>query len=141
LEKHKGELTLKKVLIFGGIIVVIFVAIAFLTKMANPDYYKNAITPEQLEEDLASGESQTVYFYSPTCSHCQAASPIVFPMAEELGFELKPYNVDEHPSTQYKITSTPTIIHFEDGKEVSRIEGNVGEEKFKEFFETNVVDD
>lgn len=132
---------MKKVFIFGGIIVVIFIAISLLTKMSDPDYYKNAITPEQLEEDLASGEAQTVYFYSPTCSYCQQASPIVFPMAEEMGFDLKPYNVDEHPSAQYGITSTPTIVHFEDGKEVSRIEGFVGEEKFKEFFETNVVNE
>ncbi len=36
---------------------------------------------------------------------------------------------------KYNIQGTPTIIHFKDGKEVSRISGEQSKEKFKEWFE------
>lgn len=43
-------------------------------------------------------------------------------------------NLNE-PWDKYNIQGTPTIIHFKDGKEVSRISGEQSKEKFKEWFE------
>ena len=39
-------------------------------------------------------------------------------------------NLNE-PWDKYDIKGTPTIIHFKDGKEVSRISGEQSKEKFK----------
>lgn len=79
---------MKKILIFGGLVIVLFIGIVLLTNMAtsekvegNPygkdslhpetvklldnEHYQNVITPDELEEDLSSGETMTVYFFSP----------------------------------------------------------------------------
>lgn len=39
------------------------------------------------------------------------------------------------PWDEYKIKGTPTIIHFKDGKEVSRISGEQPKDKLKEWLE------
>lgn len=99
--------------------------------------YKNIMLPEELEATLESNDSAYVYFYSPTCSFCKKTTPIVVPMAEEMGIDLSLFNILEFNEgwETYKIEGTPTIIYFENGKEVSRIEGGVDAEKFKKWFE------
>ena len=99
--------------------------------------YKNIMLPEELEATIESNDSAYVYFYSPTCSFCKKTTPIVVPMAEEMGIDLRLFNVLEFKDgwETYKIEGTPTIIYFEKGKEVSRIEGGVDAEKFKKWFE------
>ncbi|MBM6617050.1 thioredoxin family protein [Bacillus suaedaesalsae] len=151
---------MKKVLIFLGIIVILFGGLAFLTNYSNKQAsegnpfgkskldpatvkqlddpnYKNQILPDELEEKLNNKESLTVYFYSPTCSHCQVTSPVVVPMAEELDFDLPLFNLLEFEDgwRDYGIKSTPTIVKYENGEEVSRVEGNVGDEAFRKWFE------
>lgn len=44
-------------------------------------------------------------------------------MAEEMGIDLEMYNLLEFEEgwNEYAIESTPTFIHFEDGKEVDRL--------------------
>lgn len=98
---------MKKLLAFGGIIVVLFAAIAFITMYEqkeaasnNPYHkselnpatvaqlddpnYRNIILPTELKQQLADGKSLTVYFYSPTCPHCQRTTPIVVPLTKQL---------------------------------------------------------
>ncbi|PKR77064.1 thiol reductase thioredoxin [Halalkalibacillus sediminis] len=110
---------MKKLLIFGGIIVILFIATAFLTNMAETEnveednpygkdrlhaetadllddpHYQNIITPEELDEKLENGEDVTVYFFSPTCGICQETTPEIMPLAEEMGVDLVQYNVLE----------------------------------------------
>ncbi|HHT7239182.1 MULTISPECIES: thioredoxin family protein [Bacillus] len=135
---------MKKMLIFGGIIIILFAAIFAVTQMEKKsastnekDYYSNKISLENLNKNLEDKKEQTVYFYQTSCVHCQKLSPIVVPMAKDLNVDMKVMDIEklDAPWDEYKITGTPTIIHFKDGKEVSRISGEQPKEKFKEWFE------
>jgi thioredoxin 1 len=134
----------KKLLMFGLTVVVLFGALFFVVqyqKSQNKNYYGNQITPDNLQAALNEGEEKTIYFYSPECVHCQEATPIVVPLAEDLGVNLEKVNVLEYPEAwdQYQIEGTPTIKHYVNGEEVAKIEGAKSESQFKEFFETKVL--
>ncbi|MFQ6177965.1 thioredoxin family protein [Bacillus paranthracis] len=135
---------MKKMLIFGGIIIVLFAAIFAVTQMekknASTDekgYYSNKISLEDLNKNIEDKKEQTIYFYQTSCVHCQKISPIVVPLAKDLNVDMKVIDIENlnEPWDKYDIKGTPTIIHFKDGKEVSRISGEQSKEKFKEWFE------
>nr|WP_239583426.1 thioredoxin family protein [Metabacillus iocasae] len=106
-------------------------------KQLDDPNYQNQILPDQLDQVIDNKETATVYFYSPTCVHCQAATPVVVPMAEEMEINLQKFNLLEFDTMwdKYGIESTPTIIHYVDGKEVDRLVGNQPEETFKAWLE------
>jgi len=155
---------LKKIIIFLVAIVALFAAIALITSMQNNQKaegnkfkkanlepatvellddpnYQNVILPEELEEKLKNNEDVTVYFYSSSCIHCKRTTPILAPLAEDMGVDMVQYNLLEFEQgwDQYRIESTPTLVHFESGKEVARIVGEQPEEEFKKFFDENVT--
>lgn len=139
---------MKKMLIFIGVVVVLFIALVLLSNTINKQeaegnpfgksklhqetikqldnpLYQNIILPDELKEKLQKEETVTVYFYSPTCPACVKTSPTVVPLAEEMGIDLKMYNVLEFEEAwkDYHIEYTPTLIHFENGQEKIRFEG------------------
>ncbi|PGB00028.1 thioredoxin family protein [Bacillus toyonensis] len=147
---------MKKMLIFGGIIIALFAAIFAVTQMEEKnastsqkidnatgsqtdgsDYYTNKISPSDLQKNLKEKKEETVYFYQTSCVHCQKLSPIVVPMAKDLNVDMKVMDIEklDAPWDEYKIKGTPTIIHFKDGKEVSRISGEQSKDKLKEWLE------
>lgn len=154
---------MKKVIIFLAVIIVLFAGVALLTKMQNEEKiaednqynkdslkpetiaqlddpnYQNIILPEDLKAKLDNKEDVTVYFYSPTCSYCQQTTPIVSPLAEEMGVDLVQFNLLEFESgwNQYKINETPTIVQFKAGEEAERIVGLKDKEVFEEWFNAN----
>lgn len=103
--------------------------------------YQNQITPEALNEKLTNGEDITVYFYSPTCIHCQRTTPILVPVAEELNIDIKKLNLLEFEDEwgTYGIEGTPTLIHYVDGEEVERMSGEQTEDALRSFLTDNVV--
>ena len=154
---------MKKLAIVGGVVVVLFAAIIVLTNMKNSDKlkdnpygtnelkqstidllsnenYQNIILPDALAEKVASGEGVVGYFFSPECSHCMNYTPKMMPIAKELEIEVNQLNLLEYDSWEtYNITATPTLIYFEDGKEVARIEGDASEETTRQFFNDVVL--
>lgn len=151
---------MKKMIIFLVIIIALFATIAFITNSQNKQKaesnpynkkslqqatidqlndpnYQNLILPDELAEALKNKEDKTVYFYSPTCVHCQRTTPIVAPLAEEMGIDLVQYNLLEFEQgwDDYGIESTPTIVHYKNGKEEARIVGYNDKEVFKKWFE------
>lgn len=156
----------KKMLIIVGVIVVLFVALYFVIDYKNDKAlegsnnpygttdleqatidqlddpnYGNQILPDDLIEAVESGEPVTVYYYSPTCVYCQNTTPYLAPLADEMGVDMKKLNLLEFAPevTQFSIQSTPTLVHYKDGKEVTRIEGQAEEEVYAEFFEKYVL--
>lgn len=150
---------MKKVLGFLGIVVILSVLIVALTtyqnkqKLANNPYpkndlhpetiqllddpnYQNLIMPEELKESLHNGNTETVYFFSPLCKYCREVSPIIVPLAEELGIDLKLFNVLEFPEEVevYQLEGTPSIVHYANGQEVDRFEGAGSEEDYRDWF-------
>lgn len=156
----------KKMIAIIGVIVVLIIALFFVVQYQNNQKtngsdnpygtsdldqatiyqlddpnYQNQILPDELESKLKNGEDVTVYFFSPTCSYCQNTTPYLVPLAEENGVDMKMLNLLEFPEEgePYAIESTPTLIHFKDGKEEARIVGQQSEEEFQKFFDEYVL--
>ncbi|MFZ0371132.1 MAG: thioredoxin family protein [Halobacillus sp.] len=156
----------KKMVIFGTGLAVLIAVLIFVVNYQNSqktadnpygkdnlnqatidqldnENYKNQIQPDELEEQIESGEDTTVYFYSPTCVHCQRTTPVVVPMTQELGVDMKKMNLLEFEDQweKYGIEGTPTIVHFENGEEAARISGEQPVTTFDNFFRQEVLDE
>ena len=57
------------------------------------------------------------------------------PVAEEMDEHIYQYNVLEYAEGWDIIDGTPTLIHYKNGEETSRIEGEHSAEEFKQWFE------
>ncbi|WP_100372589.1 thioredoxin family protein [Bacillus sp. FJAT-45037] len=133
---------MKKIIIFGGIVVTLFVLLAVVTNLQEDPHYQNTIEPSELNESLQNGQDVTVYYYSPTCPACQEATPRLNEITENLGVNLLQYNINEHGGWDtYNVEFTPTIIHYENGEEVARVDSSLTNEEFTTFFEENVINE
>ncbi|MFJ7949898.1 thioredoxin family protein [Lysinibacillus sp. NPDC096418] len=158
---------MKKLLIIGLIIVVLFATVIFLTNVSNnkklssennaygdkdlqqetidqldDENYQNIMLPDELEKKIAAGEDVNAYFFSPTCIHCQAFTPKLMPIADELGIDIAQLNTLEFYDElwdKYEIEATPTFIRFENGEEVNRFVGALEEEDLRAFFDAEVL--
>ncbi|MBC6974970.1 thioredoxin family protein [Bacillus sp. Xin] len=133
---------MKKMLIFGGIIIVLFAAIFAVTKMESnkeKSYYTNKISSDEIRKNNEEKKEQTIYFYQTGCVHCEKVTPVVVPMTKDMNIDMKVIDIlNDNPTwDEYKIKGTPTIIHFKDGKEVSRIHGEQSKEDFEKWFKEN----
>jgi thioredoxin 1 len=154
----------KKMIAIIATIVVLFVALFFVIQYKNnkalennpfgtddldqatidqldDPNYGNQILPDELIEKVESGEGVTVYYYSPTCSFCKATTPYLVPLAEDMDVDMKKLNLLEFSSEvrQFAIQSTPTLVYYEDGKEVARLEGQQKEDVYAAFFDEYVL--
>lgn len=150
---------MKKVIIFLLIIIALFAALGVVNFMSNkqmaegnpygkttlhPDtikqlndpVYQNQILPDELAEKLANKEEMFVYYYSPSCVYCQQTTPILVPLTEELQLDVKKHNLLEFEQSwhQFGIQSTPTLVYYKDGQEVSRLVGGQTEESLRQWF-------
>lgn len=155
---------MKKIIIFLVVIIGLFALISFLTNKqtkekteGNPygkdtldsatidqlddPNYQNIILPEELEKKLEDKEDVAVYFYSPLCPHCKNTTPILAPLAEEMGIDLEQYNLLEFGDgfDEYGIQETPTLVYYKDGVEQDRIVGSQDADTFTEWFNKNEV--
>ncbi|WP_018765342.1 thioredoxin family protein [Bacillus sp. 105MF] len=140
---------MKKILFFIITILSIFTLIFVLTNKGTKsektisteevNYYKNQITPEQLQQDLSNHKTKIVYFYKTTCPHCQRISPIVVPMTKNMNIDMQVLNLEEYKQgwDMFQIKGTPTIISYKDGKEMNRILGEQSLQTFQTWFENN----
>lgn len=113
----------------------------------NDPNYQNIIKPADLKKAIDSKQEMFVYFFSTTCVHCQATTPVLNPIAKEAGVDLKQLNLWEYDAgwNEFGIQATPTIVYYRDGKPVDRLEGGVthdgqpghSPDTFKQFFERN----
>lgn len=155
---------MKKLAIFGGIIIAVFVLIFVLNSQKNKNVladnpydtdnlkqstidliddpnYQNIILPDDLKTKISSGEPVTAYFFSPECVHCKEMTPRLTPLANENKVDIVKYNVLEYEQgwNEYRIEATPTLVHFEGGKEVARVTGAVPNEQIQAFFDQVVL--
>ena len=166
MSKREEYNLVKKLLIIGAIIVVLFTAVIVLTNVSNnkkvsnannpygdkslqqetidqldDENYQNIMLPEELEKKITAGEDVNAYFFSPTCLHCQAFTPKLMPIAEELKIDIAQLNVLEYGDLweKYNLEATPTFIRFENGEEVNRFVGALEEEDLRAFFDAEVL--
>jgi len=134
--------------VYAAVIVVLFASLFFLKNLNRSDLYdkpvselnpatkellkdpnyQNIILPGELDERIGSGESMFVYFFASTCSFCRETTPVLMPIADELGIDLPQFNLVEFQDyyRKYNIIYTPTLAYFEGGREIARIEGGIG---------------
>lgn len=135
---------MKKILIFILITISILVLIFLITtkkesKKNTTNYYQNEIKTNKLQNDILKQDEKFIYFYQTNCHYCKKISPIVIPMTKKLNINMEVLNLEKEPNgwDQFKIEGTPTIIHYKNGKEIDRIEGEYKKEEFKEWFNKN----
>ena len=78
-----------------------------------------------------------VYFWAPWCGHCKMFSSTYDEVAAEIAGNARfaKLNCDEHGSVaaQCKVTGTPTVIVYIDGKEADRIVGGLSRNEFLKY--------
>ncbi|HFT2187931.1 TPA: thioredoxin family protein [Bacillus cereus] len=135
---------MKKIIVFILITISILILIFLTTtkkdsKENTTNYYQNEIKTNELQNDILKQDEKFIYFYQTNCHYCKKTSPIVVPMTKKLNINMEVLNLEKEPNgwNQFKIEGTPTIIHYKNGKEIDRIEGEYKEEEFKEWFNKN----
>jgi len=151
---------MKKVLIFAGILIFLFGAFAYINNVSNKKaiegnpfnktelhpmtikqldnpHYQNQILPEELDRLIEQKEDGFVFFYMSDCQHCQVTTPVVVPLAKELGIDLKMHNLLEFPEgwDKYEVEGVPHIAYYKDGQKIDPLEGAIPEEHKQVFID------
>lgn len=76
-----------------------------------------------------------VDFYATWCGPCKMLGPVFEEVSKESDIEFVKVDIDNHEDLcrEYKVMSVPTLILFENGKEVRRNIGFIPKEKLIEF--------
>jgi|HigsolmetaAR203D_1030402.scaffolds.fasta_scaffold00079_4 thioredoxin-like negative regulator of GroEL len=112
-------------------------------ELLTDENYQNIILPDELQSRLDNKEDLIVYFFSPVCQYCKETTPQLNKIAGEVGAEYRQMNVYEFEEqwTRFNISGTPTLIAFQDGREVARIVGGIANvpgntpDDFRKFLE------
>lgn len=92
---------------------------------------------ENLKEEIKEGKV-ILDFYATWCGPCKMLSPMLESIANERS-EIKviKIDIDEHEdiAREYGIMSVPTLIYFNNGKEISKTNGFLPKEVILEQFE------
>lgn len=77
-------------------------------------------------------ESVVLDFTASWCKPCQRMSPIVHKLQQQ-GYAIRKVDVDQHQNLarNYGITSIPTFVLIVDGREVTRVNGDISEEQLR----------
>jgi len=70
-------------------------------------------------------EKKLLKFYANWCGPCVVMKPVAEKIAKEHELELVEVNIDTEKdlASEYGVTSIPTLVLLEDGKEVARYSG------------------
>lgn len=80
-------------------------------------------------------EKTLVDFYATWCGPCKMLGPVFEEVSRTSDIKFVKVDIDKHEDLchQYKVMSVPTLILFENGKEIKRNIGFIPKEKLIEF--------
>lgn len=100
---------------------------------------KSVDTNNFTSDVLEASQPVLVDFWAPWCGPCKMLGPIVETLAEENADKLTvaKINVDENKAlaTQFGIRGIPTLVFFNDGKEVKRLVGAQGKPQLQKIID------
>lgn len=95
-------------------------------------------------EETVKGSSEPVVvdFWASWCGPCKMLAPVIDEISGELGSKAKFFklNVDENPvvSTQYRISSIPTVMVLKNGEVVDTLVGFRPKDAIKSMIEKHI---
>lgn len=83
------------------------------------------VTDETFDSTLSAHDLVLIDFWAPWCGPCKMVSPILDEISNERGLWVGKLNVDENPikSSEYDVSSIPTMVLFKSGQPVKTISG------------------
>jgi len=94
---------------------------------------------QEYQQKLESNKPLFVDFWAPWCGPCMMTKPILDKLGKEFAedVEFLPINADHSREVleQYRIFGIPTVIAFQNGKEVARLTGAQNEAGYRSVFE------
>ena len=101
------------------------------------------VTDSSFEKDvLQAGKPVLVDFWAAWCAPCRMLAPTIDAIAEQFGDNagVVKVNVDDNTATaqRYGIKGIPTLILFNEGKEVERVVGATSKESISRMIEKHV---
>ncbi|AEI40204.1 thioredoxin family protein [Paenibacillus mucilaginosus] len=106
-------------------------------KLLDDPNYQSIILPAALDKKLAAKEDFFVYYFASTCPHCKVTTPVLMPVAKELGVQMNQFNLEEFKDgwKKYNLEYTPTLVYYKGGQEADRIVGEQKAPELKAFIE------
>lgn len=101
------------------------------------EIYMKKLNTENFKDETKEGKV-IVDFWAEWCGPCKQLGPIFKDLSEEIeGVTFAKVNVDEQGEVaqEFKVRGIPTMVLFENGKEVDRIVGFVPKESLKQKIE------
>jgi thioredoxin 1 len=96
------------------------------------------LNDDNFDDEISSGVT-LVDFYADWCGPCRMIAPIIEELSGELDGKAKIAKLDiesaQKVTSNYGVTSIPTLVLFKDGKEVDRVVGVKGKEELKGLVE------
>lgn len=99
------------------------------------------VNQEQFESEVLKSELPVlVEFYSDSCIPCKQLSPILGDLEDDYEDKIKVVkvnvNFDADLAAEHGVMASPTILFFQNGKEVNRTRGLVKKEELEEIIQS-----
>lgn len=99
------------------------------------------ISDSNFSTEISSGLT-LIDFFAEWCGPCRMLTPILESLSQEMGENVSfcKIDIDNNPkiTSEYNITSVPTLILYSEGKEVERVVGLRDENSLKNLIEKNM---
>jgi thiol-disulfide isomerase/thioredoxin len=95
----------------------------------NQTYNPLELTDKNMASALNNSSFLVLDFYIPGCDPCDSMNKTISEMSNEMQGQIKFAKVDGNTTSKYNVTSYPTLLFFDKGILVKRIEGYSSDSK------------